>query len=117
MGQETFTQPWGFPFSNMRPHTFTPPKRLKLTRGELPGCSTGVLDRVKGDGNMSFFCLHISPLKEIILLKNPFTLPETSYNEVPESIYLFIQQTRTEHLLLVEFYARHWTQSSMHKQR
>lgn len=101
---ETLTQPWGFPLSNMRPYAFTPPKLLKLTPGELPGCSpAGVWQGEGGLKRRASFVFTTHPFnKKSFCFKNPFTLPESSYNEVPESIYLFIQQTQTEYLLFVE---------------
>lgn len=96
----------GFPFSKMRPHTFTPPKLLLPGGVPVRYGMEGVGRRQGGGGwQVSVFCLYI--LKKHYFAWESFHLPESSYNYVPESTYLFIQQIYTEYTLFIEYSARH----------
>lgn len=70
---EILTQPWGFPFSNMRPHTFSPPPTFKVKPGESPGHVR--TRRVwqgegrKGIEKVSFFVFTFDPLKTSFCLR------------------------------------------------
>lgn len=88
---------WGFPFSHVRPHTCPPSELLQSNQECCRMYAPEGFGRVRGGRELkrwAFLVFTFHPLKKFILLKNPFTFPEISYNTVP-GVHLLIHLKNT----------------------